>query len=342
MDITFNFKNYLSLKKFINLSFKSKIIHLLVLYVIFEVLILLYKSYRFVQKHFFYKELNLIERYGENSWALITGPSSGQGKQFALQLAKRGFNIILVGSERCYKIEKLIKQLYPEIETVVIIKNFCEAHKNDFFNDIQKEVDKHDVSLLINNIGHRTAWVPYHEMDPVLIRNTISAGTIVQSRLIHMVIPKFMKRKNNKCGIINITAQCMHPNFGLGLGLSNEICVPFLSVYEASNAYGFYHANSIFKEYKDKFDLLTITPGAVITENTKYLHNTMFNIDAKFFVDNCLRLLGNYQGHTCAYWGHSFSSFMINFIPFCKDYILENVGKTIAFDYMARGKYKKY
>ena len=179
-------------------------------------------------------------------------------------------------------------------------------------------------------------------MDPVLIRNTISAGTIVQSRLIHMVIPKFMKRKNNKCGIINITAQCMHPNFGLGLGLSNEICVPFLSVYEASNAYGFYHANSIFKEYKDKFDLLTITPGAVITENTKYLHNTMFNIDAKFFVDNCLRLLGNYQGHTCAYWGHSFSSFMINFIPFCKDYILENVGKTIAFDYMARGKYKKY
>ena len=43
---------------------------------------------------------------------------------------------------------------------------------------------------------------------------------------------------------------------GLGLGLSNEICVPFLSVYEASNAYGFYHANSIFKEYKDKFDLV--------------------------------------------------------------------------------------
>ena len=107
MDIAFNFKNFLSLKKFVNLSFKSKVIHLVILYVIFEVLILLYKSYRFIQKHFFYKELNLIERYGENSWVLITGPSSGQGKQFALQLAKRGFNIILVGSERCYKIQKL-------------------------------------------------------------------------------------------------------------------------------------------------------------------------------------------------------------------------------------------
>ena len=70
MDITFNFKNFLSLKKFVNLSFKSKVIHLIVLYVIFEVLILLYKSYRFIQKHFFYKELNLIERYGENSWVL--------------------------------------------------------------------------------------------------------------------------------------------------------------------------------------------------------------------------------------------------------------------------------
>ena len=78
----------------------------------------------------------------------------------------------------------------------------------------------------------------------------------------------------------------MHPNIGIGIGLSNEISLPYLSVYEAANAFGFYHANSLYKEYKDKIDFLNITPGAVVTENTKYLEKTIFSIDSNKFVNN--------------------------------------------------------
>ena len=38
---------------------------------------------------------NLLSRYGK-SWAVVTGSTSGIGYEFALQLAKKGFNIILV------------------------------------------------------------------------------------------------------------------------------------------------------------------------------------------------------------------------------------------------------
>jgi 17beta-estradiol 17-dehydrogenase / very-long-chain 3-oxoacyl-CoA reductase len=38
---------------------------------------------------------NLLSRYGK-SYAVITGSTSGIGYGFALELAKRGFNIILV------------------------------------------------------------------------------------------------------------------------------------------------------------------------------------------------------------------------------------------------------
>lgn len=43
-----------------------------------------------------HRKLNLVQRYGEKSWALVTGSSDGIGKEFALQLAKEGFNVILL------------------------------------------------------------------------------------------------------------------------------------------------------------------------------------------------------------------------------------------------------
>ena len=127
--------------------------------------------------------------------------------------------------------------------------------------------------------------------------------------------------------------------FGLGLLSSNDISVPFLSVYEASNAFGYYHSNSICEEYKDKIDVLNITPGAVITENTAHtLQNTPFSVSAKDFVLNILRFMGGNisNGTTCAYWGHSLSNALIGLAPWKKDTMLRDVGNSIATDYMKR------
>jgi hypothetical protein len=45
----------------------------------------------------------------------------------------------------------------------------------------------------------------------------------------------------------------MYNTHFLGNLFSPDISVPYLNVYEASNAYTFYFTNSIYKEYKDKF-----------------------------------------------------------------------------------------
>ena len=43
--------------------------------------------------------INLKQRYGENTWALITGATSGTGFQYAHDLASEGFNIVLMGRD---------------------------------------------------------------------------------------------------------------------------------------------------------------------------------------------------------------------------------------------------
>ena len=287
------------------------------------------------------------------SWVVITGASSGQGKEFALQLAERGFHIVLIGSKRSHGVAEMIRE--KGVQCIVIVKDFGRAFEDTFFDDIQDKVSSLDVAMLINNVGHRTGWKPFHDTPTSCIRDTIACGTLVQTRLTHLLLPQMISRldKNTHCrsAIIFITAQCMHPNSGLAAAglFSNEISVPYLATYEASNAYGFYNACSLIKEYQDvdRLDMLNITPGAVLTENTAHtLKNTPFSVSAKDFVSNIIRFLGGniHNGTTCAYWGHALSNALIGCMPFYKDQLLQNVGESISSDYMKRytTQQKKY
>ena len=40
--------------------------------------------------------MDIVNRYGKGSFALITGGANGIGKAFAIDLAKKGFNLIIL------------------------------------------------------------------------------------------------------------------------------------------------------------------------------------------------------------------------------------------------------
>ena len=339
-------------KKIMVIDLKINLLDIIVLCIIaiffVQVFFISLNLYQGIKKYFLTKEFDLVKRYGKDGWVIITGASSGQGRDFALEFAKRGFNILMIGSKRSYDTEKEIKNINRDVKTKVIVKDFRKAFQDDFFDDIKTELTTigSNLAILINNVGYRTAWKGYHEMPSELIRDTIATGTIVQSRLTQLVIPYFIERKNNKkinlnSALVNITAQCLHPNFLFGITTTNEISVPYLSVYEAANAFGFYQGNSIFKEYEGQFDILNITPGAVVTKNTQYLKNTIFSVESDIFVKNIIRMMGNVQGPTCGYWGHALSNFLINLAPFMKDKLLKDVGDNIASNYMTEYEINK-
>ena len=325
--------------------FVKYLVYLILVIFIYQFLIFLYVSCRFVHKHFICSDNDLTSRYGIKSYVLITGASSGQGEFFAKELANRGFNLILIGSVRTKKTIDYIRSKYKNTDILFIEKDFRKAYQPFFFDDIEKQIENIEGNIcgLVNNVAHRSGWNPFHTMPEQTINDTIIVGTIVQSRLTRMCIPYFIDRQS-KNFIINITAQCIFPTFGFGEILENNITVPFLSVYEAANAFGFYQGNSVHKEYgkfTDKLDIMNVMPGAVITENTGFLSNTIFNIDANTFVNNIIRQLGTYDGNTYGHWGHEISILLVNIFPFLKNVILYNTGYNISKEYMSRPK-KKY
>ena len=255
------------------------------------------------------------------------------------EFAKRNFNVILMGYKGIKKVEKKINQHLKNVKTITYITDFCKAYQKNYFKKIEYILDNLDgeLSMLVNNVGHRTGWNPYHEMPEQKINDTIICGTIVQSRMTQIAIKHFEKRinKDYKSGIINITSMCMNtPTF---FNMKTHISVPYCSVYDAANAFGFFHSNSIQKEYEKTIDILNITPGAVITNNTPYLKDIHFSIDSEQFVKNIFKLIGNYTGPQYAYWLHEISAILY---PLCNlDNTLIKVGKLIADEYMFRFKY---
>ncbi len=310
------------------------------LFIIYQLIIAIILIASFVHKHFWVEEKDLRKRYGEKSWVVITGGSSGQGRQFALQFAERGFNIFIIGSKRSFLVEQEIRENY-KVETKVLVKDFGEAFRDNFFDEIKQECEKLDISLLINNVGHRSGWIPSHKQPIDDIIDTISCGTLVQVMLTNILIEKFKKRPLNlRSGIVFITVQAIHSNFGLSLS-SNELSIPFIGVYESANVFGRTHANAIYEEYHRQFDILNITPGAVITEKTgEFLRYTPFSIKAEKFVENIIRFLGNVEGTQFAYWGHDFGNFSFSVLPLLKKVLLPKVGRDIATSYMLKWKNK--
>lgn len=291
-----------------------------------------YKLINSVYQYVFMCEKNIKERYGSNSWVLITGSSSGIGKQLALSFAKRGLNICLVGSIRCLKTQSEIKKINQNIKTFWI-KSDLSNEKS--YSTIEKWAAKNgkNWSILVNNVGYRTGHLKYEDQSWDEMRKSINVGTIPQSILTKFMIKYSINKSNpqSRKAIINITALCQ-TNTDI-FNFNPILSLPYLAVYEASNAYGFYHSESVRKELNDRFnniDYLTITPGAVITRNTKKIMNPPLSIKAPKYAENIIKLLGNKQGVSSAYWGHSLTSTIVNIIPFIKTPILKSVSKNIA------------
>ena len=120
-------------------DFKNRNMNQKVLKIIFGVIgsILILKFfYRLVLTVFqyvFMSEKNLKERYGTNTWVMVTGPSGGIGKQLALKFAKRGFNICLVGNKKCTQVQSDIKKLNNNVHTHWIEADF--SNENAYTDD---------------------------------------------------------------------------------------------------------------------------------------------------------------------------------------------------------------
>jgi NADP-dependent 3-hydroxy acid dehydrogenase YdfG len=319
------------MNKIINKSINSILIYILISTII-NILNFSIDILKFIN----IKKINLLKIYGKKSWIIITGASSGQGRDYSLEFAKKGFNVLMIGNEGCVNTEIIINKKYPEIKTEVIIKDLSLSYKEDYFNDVKLSIQNKDISGLVSNVGNRYGINPYYKIKEKKIIEIIATKSITQSILVKLLLEKFIKRKNKKSFIIIISA--LVKNKSSIYDSDNINTLPFMSIYEGINAYSYFHAKTIFEEFKNNpkyknIDYLNITPAAVITQNTNtFLKNVPFSVKSKYFVKKSIGLLNKYNGTTCGCIEHLIAYYLGSLLPikYIKDKIEYKIGNKIA------------
>lgn len=124
----------------------------------------------------------LIDKETFGPWALVTGASSGIGKEFARQLAANGLNLVLVARRRAL-LEDIGRELARDfgIAYRAVVVDLADP---DFFETLEAATHDLDVGLLISNAGagHPAAFLSL-EADALLSMAQLNA--LAHLRLIH-------------------------------------------------------------------------------------------------------------------------------------------------------------
>lgn len=144
-----------------------------------------------------------LTRYGANaklrgagSWALVTGATDGIGREFAMQLAKGGFNIVLVSRtvEKLATLGREIETKYPGTKTCFYAMDFLRAGAPEY-EGLAQLIHHLDVAVLVNNVGvSHTMPVPFIEMDEAEMEAIIEVNVSGTQRVTRLIGPKLVKR----------------------------------------------------------------------------------------------------------------------------------------------------
>lgn len=240
--------------------------------------------------------------YGpKGSWALVTGASDGIGKEFALQLASKGFNILLVS-----RTESKLQVLGAEIEskyagqgvkTKYLTMDFAKNLDLDYAK-LKEAVDGLDIAILVNNVGQSYDMpTPFLLTEKKVHDDVVTINVTGTLRVTQIVAPGMVSRKR---GLILTMG-----SFG---GL---LPTPLLSVYSGSKAFLQHWSTALHEELREKgVDVQFILSHMVVSNMSKVRKPSLITPTPKVFVKSVVGKIGlggvgSFAATTTPYWAHA-------------------------------------
>lgn len=183
------------------------------------------------------------------TFALITGASRGLGKEIALELAKRNYNLLLV-SLKNEDLGKICNELNSKFD-VEAFKFEGDLTKPNTVYNIARWAENFKVSVLINNAGIG-GTTTFEGASPEYIDNIIQINIRATTLLTRLMLPRLMTCE--KSYILNVGS------------LASFSPIPYKTIYPASKAYINYFSRSLAAELKEtNVSVSVIHPGPMKT-----------------------------------------------------------------------------
>jgi len=192
------------------------------------------------------------KQYVDMKNVLITGASSGIGKELAFVFAENGYGLILV-ARRSQKLEEIKQSIQNSYQVEIHIISL-DLSMLSSANELFKEVLNLDlqVDVLINNAGFGLSY-SFEEMDIEKESEMMILNMVTLTKLSRLFGKKMIAQKSGH--IINISSAAAFQ------------AVPGFSSYAASKAYVLSFSEAIEYELKPHgVNVTTICPGATQSE----------------------------------------------------------------------------
>jgi len=187
-----------------------------------------------------------------NNVALITGASSGLGKEFAYIHAQAGYDMVLI-ARRWEKLEEIkadIEKKY-KVSVYLISKDLTATNAvKEIYEELKNAAI--EIQFLINNAGF--GWIgKFSERKWESESNMIALNITVLSELCHVFLPDMITRNNWR--ILNVSST------------ASLLPWPNQAVYYATKAYVTSFSNAVAEElYDSDVTVTALLPWATETE----------------------------------------------------------------------------
>ncbi len=190
-----------------------------------------------------------MKQHTKQSFALITGASSGIGEEFAKLLSQKGYPLILTARR-----EDRLKKLAKHLKTRTIIIEADLSSENDR-NRLAEQIRRYDIEILINNAGFGECGA-FYKTSLTKEMNMIEVNVKAVHFLTKKILPKMLHK--NSGYILNVASSA-------GLFPAG----PYMAAYYASKAYVTSLTRAIAHEVKSagkEVYIGCLCPGPVNTE----------------------------------------------------------------------------
>lgn len=213
------------------------------------------------------------------NFTLITGASSGLGKEFAKIYAQRGNNLILVDIN-ISGLTKCKEEILSINKDLVVVTQKCDLSKIEEVKKLTAKLNTKDV--FVNNLINAAGFGDREDFKDMDIDKQINMTNLNCNALLYLT--KFFLKDmifKNEGHIINVAS------------IAAFMPGPFMSTYHATKAYVLLLGEAISYELKDtNVKLLTLCPGPFNSNFVKLAHNDYTFSKIKPFEASKVALIG--------------------------------------------------
>jgi len=250
-----------------------------------------------------------MRKYGLTSkgsaWAVVTGASDGIGRVFALELAKKGFNLILI-SRTMSKIEAVSSEIESKygVKTKGLAVDFASPDKSYYQTISDTITHTGPIGILVNNVGINYSF-PAKLLDQTqqLDNQIVDVNINSLNTMTRLVLPEMIKNKRG--GIINLSS------------FSGRIPAPMLATYSGTKAYVDYYSNALAAEYANQgINVMSIAPGLVTSNMSQVKRPKLIAgiVSPEPVVRSALNNLA-YETKWTGHWVHSLQEVVMSLVP---------------------------